>query len=348
MSNYNIVTSDSDVSLSVGKAPPITIKVDEKLTQPSQRPANIPPEWGWYTERTVTEYKPVQKQQRPIKQKKVVTKNNSNPKRKKLEPIELYAYMKDLYYDKAPYNKEYYHQALKNGLKASQTQVTTLLLYASDLKGMNRPDLVLESYDVIFSSASVGYTFRQTLLKGLIWRHQWKLVFKALERKIDSKTRAYIFAMVKSALQRGNEADYREIPRQGVAVNRVRGYLKMTPADWRHALVDGSGSNLPTTMSSNQWSFIDYAKLPVYYISKWYKGFMRHDRLRFIRYLQANRQIAKTSYQIKHHFRKRPFLSVEDVINTYRVPMTNRTTERKSTNGRHYSQRPREFKRGRA
>lgn len=348
MSNYSIVTSNSDVNLSVDKMSPTTIRADEKLTQPSQRPANLPPEWGWYTKRTVTEYRPVQKQQRPVKPKKVVTKNNSTQKRKKLEPIGLYTYMKDLYYDKAPYNKEYYHQALKNGLKTSQTQVTTLLLYAADLKGMNRPDLVIDSFDVILNPSLTGYTFRQTLLKGMIWRHQWKLVFKALERKIDSRTRAYIFAMVRSALQRGNEADYRELPRQGVGVNRVRGFLRMTPADWRHALVDGSGNNLPTTMSSNQWSFIDYAKLPVYYISKWYKGFMRHDRVRFNRYLQANRHIAKTSYQIKHHFRKHPFLSIEDVINTYRVPMTNKTAERKPSNGRHYNQRPREFKRGRA
>ena len=346
MENYKLTTSSSDVSLSVGKTPAIPVNTNE-FTRPEDRLPNVPPGWGWYSEKTWTESvpQPQSKPAKPYRQKETVKKEKPK-KQKKVEPIELYTYLKEIYEDVSPYDKEHLQVLVRAGLKESQTQVTTLLLYSADPRGLNNPIVLTDALDVILNSNTVGFTFRQTLIKGLAWRHLWKLIFSILERKIDSKTRSYIFSLVRSSLNRGNAVDFREMPRQGTAVNRVRGFLHKTPAEWRRLLVDGSGNSIQYSMSSNNWNLIDYAKLPVFYISKWYKGFMRHDRLRFIRFLQANRGIAKTSYRIKHHFKKRPFLSIEDVIQTYFVPMTS-SKERKPTNGRRVSQRPREFKRGR-
>lgn len=284
--------------------------------------AHQTPYGTYYEKKTVTTYrKPRSENKKFDKKPQKYEKREFKPK-KQLEPVTLYHYLKDIYDDVVSYDKEEFFKILMESISKSQTQVTTLLLYTADVRGLNRPDIVNDAFEVVMNPKVVGFTFRRTLIKGLVYRNYWRLIFKILEfEKVDNRTRGCIFGSVKIALKKNNPKALREMPRQGVAVNRVRGFLHMTPAEWRHTLVDGSTNSLFARMSNGEWSMIDYAKLPVFLISSMYKGFMRHDRSRFTQYLKQNKQIARASYQIKTNFKKHPFSSIEEIVKNYFVPM---------------------------
>ena len=246
------------------------------------------------------------------------TKRKLDKKQKEENAREFYAYMKRLY-NGAPIIQSELKEQLETCYKSSQTTVTTHLLYAADLSGLNRPDIVKAAIPILLTADYTGKLFLHTFVRGLIWHQNWKLICEFIRDETPAKLRTVIFESIKHAILKGNKKCMQALPRQGTIANRIRGYLNLKPAEWRHILAEGSQDNLPAMMSSGDWGKIKYENLSVYVISACYRAFERHDRARFNQYLQSNEKIAKTARRIKFHFRKPKFNTSSAILKNYFV-----------------------------
>jgi hypothetical protein len=300
---FNPTKNTENLSLSIG-----TVTVPE-----SQEKIEVERHPGMYYQETIY-YEPVKEKRQPKKidkdKKAEVAKN-------------FYFYMRDLSGKSKIDLTEFKHQ-LDECCKYSQTTVTTQLLYAADVGGLNRPDITKAAIPILINSDYVGKLFLQTLVRGLVWQQKWKLVCEFITDDTPAKLRTFVFEAIRNGITKGNARCMQELPRQGEVANRIRGYLGMTPAEWRHTLVQGSGNSLSALMSSNNWAKIKYEDLSVYMISACYRAFARHYNARFQKYLEENEGIKKTAYRIKFHFRKHKFLKSSVILKNYFVKIAKR------------------------
>lgn len=69
------------------------------------------------------------------------------------------------------------------------------------------------------------------------------------------------------------------LPRKGKAANRVRGWLKLKPAEYRHTL--SKYTTTETLMSANKWGSIEYEHVPSVCFARSKAAFNKHDQARF-------------------------------------------------------------------
>jgi hypothetical protein len=152
----------------------------------------------------------------------------------------------------------------------------------------------------------------------LVRQDAWKLITYFIRDDVGSKTINYILDVITSSVRKHNRKCLRDMPRQGKVANRIRGYMKIKPAKWRHILSGGSRGSVLSFMSNNDWAKLNYEKVSVYNLATHYRAFMRHDRDRFSEFLQ---QHPETVFHMKHCLKKKKeYLSQKEIYDTYFVP----------------------------
>ena len=212
---------------------------------------------------------------------------------------------------------------LKNGLKLCMTTVTVHLLYLADPKGLNRPDL-FELMIPMLIACKPGVTFFMTLIRGLVRIDAWKLISLFIRDDTGSKINIFVFETLAYHIKKRNRRCLRGLPRQGKIANRIRGYLKMRPAKWRHVLAGGSRGSIYSFMSCNDWSKIEYKLLSVQLLVENYKAFMRHDGRRFKAFLELYPDIAAAIKKRRYNNYKY-YMQQKEIYDAYVVPMPKET-----------------------
>lgn len=202
-------------------------------------------------------------------------------------------------------------------VKFCPSTVTTHLLYLTDMKGINRPDIFCAVLNIMIPRRP-GYTFMQTLIRGLVRQDAWKLITLFIRDDVSSRVIKYAMDVIVCNIRKHNRKCLRDMPRQGRVANRIRGYMKMKPAKWRHILANGSRGSVVSFMSSNDWTKLNYDKVSIYNLSTHYRAFMRHDKTRFQEFLK---QHPDTVYLMKRcKTKKKEYLSQKEIYDTYFVP----------------------------
>ena len=218
-----------------------------------------------------------------------------------------------------PLDTEELKEHIVEGIKYCPSTVTTHLLYFADIKGMNRQDVFNAALPIVIASKP-GFTFIQTLIRGLVRQDAWKLISTFIRDDVSSKVNQFVFELLEHNIKKRNRRCLREMPRQGRIANRIRGHLKMRPAKWRHIFAGGSKGSIVTFMSNNDWNKIEYTKISVYNLAMNYHAFMKHDKMRFKAFLSLH---PETSLAMKKcRFKKnRLYLSQKEIYDNYVVPM---------------------------
>jgi len=219
----------------------------------------------------------------------------------------------------------------RNAVLINRNKVFHIIFYMMDSKGMQRDDVFLNLLDEFVHTKQLKLFFKIKIVDALIKLGKWNLIVKILEKEPNAKLRMFIFEQIRKALSEGNIRCATFMPRNGVVANRIRGFLGkdnqagMNPADWRKLLVSLCKNQMPTMMSMNRWSEIDYSKLPTSVIVTYYNAIRRHDKERFREYLKSVpvrettiKKILKRDSLIKLGKRSVKIPSLREILNSHK------------------------------
>ena len=242
------------------------------------------------------------------------TKKVKHPLRAKTSK-EFHEYFEALYNGKE-LKEEELESYIQKGLADCPSTVTTHLLYASDIKGMNYPDIVAMAIPIVLKYKP-ALPFVYALIKGLVHQNKWKLICEFVNDNASGRIRTYILSIIAAHIRYKNHKCLREMPRQGRITNRIRGYMKLTPVAWRRTLSKGCWGSIYNLMSHQKWNTIKYDRLGAYVLAENYRAFMRHDKERFRAFLIEFPAIAKIVRSIRMSKSKKRFLSQKEIYDTY-------------------------------
>lgn len=95
--------------------------------------------------------------------------------------------------------------------------------------------------------------------------------------------------LIVNGLRNGNGLCAKWVPRKGFVFNRLRKELKTSPKELRKMLVQLSNT-VEQKMCSNQWSTIEYSKVPSLAMARYTNAFNKQDSERFVKYLESLKQ----------------------------------------------------------
>ena len=119
------------------------------------------------------------------------------------------------------------------------------------------------------------------------WDMYWRLIEFFDLNGVENKAWTYVLmSIIKLGLEDKDLAPLcaKWLPRKGRMANRIRGFLKMKPAEYRHTL--SQYSTTETKMSANKWSDIEYEHVPSKCAIKNAAAFTRHDTERYSKYIE--------------------------------------------------------------
>lgn len=215
------------------------------------------------------------------------------------------------------FDVEEYTKCIKKSLQYNFKSSALLLFYIADENGLNKPEWVSIAIPIIAETPYISNAFRISFYKGLTKLGRWRLAVSFLDYKTNMALRNAIFNSIYWAINDKNVRCLRDLPRQGNVANRLRGYLKYSPKEWRKALSSASWFKLTTLMSSSHWGKIRYDKLSTVTLVNGYNAFMRHDKNRFKHFLHEAG--VKGSEVVKHVLfpEKSSIMDIHDIFNTY-------------------------------
>lgn len=102
---------------------------------------------------------------------------------------------------------------------------------------------------------------------------------------VDSPVESEAFDLISVALQHDkNGLCAKWMPRKGPVAEKLRKYLGFTPKQYRKTLV-GLTQVVETKMCANQWTEIEYGKVPSLAAARYQKAFGRHDAAGYAAYV---------------------------------------------------------------
>ena len=238
---------------------------------------------------------------------------------------EFHAYFESLY-NNAELKADELESYIQRGLENCPTTVTTHLLYAADIKGMNRPDITAMAIPMVLKYKP-ALPFIYALIKGLVHQNKWKVICEFINDNASGRMRTYVLSIIAAHIHCKNHKCLREMPRQGRIANRIRGYMKLTPAAWRKTLSRGCWGSIYNLMSHQKWDTIKYDRLGAYVLAENYHAFMRHDKERFKAFFAEFPEIAKIVRGIRMSKYKKRFLSQKDIYDIYFVSVEDNQDE---------------------
>jgi len=202
-----------------------------------------------------------------------------------------------------------------DSLYVSRHKTMQVTLWTCDNRaGLGNDNIFKAVASEIAMSQALNISFKIKIVKSLIRLSKWNLVVELLKYRVPAKLRIFIFNEIRKALKFGNINCAKSMPRNGAVANRIRGYLKLSPTEWRGVLVPLCSDMVTVLMSANKWSEIDYNKLPTHIIVQYFKAIKRHDRERFFAYLDATPARAITIYRIIRHSKPKEIMELKDVV----------------------------------
>jgi hypothetical protein len=103
---------------------------------------------------------------------------------------------------------------------------------------------------------------------------------------IGTKLEKDALEQMKSAIDSKNSIAAKWFPRKGPIAAKIRGFLKMTPKQYRKTLV-GLTNVVETKMCSNQWDKIEFDKLPSVASSRYQNAFWKKSETRYKEYIES-------------------------------------------------------------
>lgn len=132
---------------------------------------------------------------------------------------------------------------------------------------------------------------------------RWDDIFSLIDTNLEQEA----LELIRIALSNEDGLCAKWLPRQakkttnkGVLYNKIRKYLKLSPKEYRNLIVKLSNT-VEQLMCDNNWSEIDFSKIPSKAMSDYMKSFYKHTPDEFSKYLESvkngNAKInAKTLY----------------------------------------------------
>ena len=199
-----------------------------------------------------------------------------------------------------------------------------VLLWTCDTRsGLGVDKFVKAALQYLTESESIKTGFRVKLIDALSRLGKWDILVDMIQYKISAKVRTMIYQKIERCIESGNVNCAKLMPRRGTEANRIRGFMKLSPKEWRSKLVPLCSFQLCTLMSANKWDEIDYSKLPTYLIVSYYNAFKKHDKKRFVEYLKANQARSITVSRIlKKKLVRKPPMAITAVLGMQYMPDT--------------------------
>ena len=164
-----------------------------------------------------------------------------------------------------------------------------ILLWTVDTRnGLGTDKFIKEALQHIVESPTIKTGFRVKFMDAVSKLGRWDILVNMIQYKISAKVRTMIYQKIERCIESGNTNCAKAMPRRGTEANRIRGFMKLSPKEWRNKLVPLCSKQLVALMSANKWSEIDYSALPTYLIVTYYNAFKKHDKDRFVEYLRLN------------------------------------------------------------
>jgi len=212
-----------------------------------------------------------------------------------------------------------FKRLVSQGLEFNASCAALLLFYLADYRGLNKPEFIASIIPLIATSEFIGTSFRVKFIHGLIKMNRWKLALMFFDQPNNSVMRQEILSQVRRGIISQDVSCMREMPRQGTIANRLRGYIHLSPKEWRKTLAKNCRFTLPSMMSGHRWFKIDYAKLPIGSLAKFFNAFKRNDEERFSRYLEDNKERNDAIHQFMACGGElSPTQDIKEIVTTYR------------------------------
>ena len=171
-------------------------------------------------------------------------------------------------------------------LQVNRNRTFQILLYCIDRQsGFCHDEAFVAVMDAFVHTKLLNITFKYKVVKALVRMGKWNIIVEILKHTPNAKLRVFVFREIKKALEMSNIRCAAYMPRNGEIANRIRGYLKLSPTQWRAQLVPLCKNQISVLMSSNKWDQLDYSKLPTSLLVKYHRAIRRHDKQRFEEYL---------------------------------------------------------------
>lgn len=129
------------------------------------------------------------------------------------------------------------------------------------------------------------------VLERTVFLGRWDDLLSVWEMQlpIDIKVNKYIFHTIKKALDGNDFLCAKWMPRKGPIAYLLMKNFNMTPKQWRKTLVNICSKHflVETEMCENNWTEIEYKKVPSVAFARYKKAFGRHDYEGFGKFLNS-------------------------------------------------------------
>lgn len=111
---------------------------------------------------------------------------------------------------------------------------------------------------------------------------RWDDLFALASTKLEDD----VLHLIQQGLADQNGLLAKWLPRKGPFANKVRKYLRLSPAEYRKCIV-GLSDTVEQKMCARNWDAIEYPKVPSVAMNKYRTAFYRNDTSRFTDYITA-------------------------------------------------------------
>lgn len=206
-------------------------------------------------------------------------------------------------------------EMIEDGLRFCRFDTMTLLLWSVDTRiGLQKDTWVKMALPALAKNRKMPTDVKMTFVRALETMSRWDLVVKIIAEEPDPRFRTWIFSDIRRCIDKGIVACARCMPRDGRVANRIRGFMKLTPKQWRHKLAPLCTNQVATILSQKRWTDLSYETIPVHLHAFYYKAFMKHDGERYKQFLDANVTTKKRILWLRKKPARRDPKSFDEVI----------------------------------
>ena len=212
---------------------------------------------------------------------------------------------------------ETYVEKFKEAVEVHKYKTMQILLWTCDNKnGLGTDSQFLTVNKEFVENRNINISLKLETIKTLVRLGKWGVVVDMLKHNCNAKLRIFIFNEIKNSLRLKSVNCARYLPRNGEVANRIRGYLKLSPGEWRKVLVPLCSTQIFVMMSAGKWNEINYEKVPLHLFVKYYNAFFRHDKDRVTAYLESNQKLNTIILNIRNRATKpvKKFIPLEDIF----------------------------------
>jgi hypothetical protein len=177
-------------------------------------------------------------------------------------------------------DKERLLQNFSKAYAEDPTRAMKILFWARDVRGGAGERQIFR--DILKYLAEHNTNSVLNNIKEIPVYGRWDDVLELLDTKLEEVA----LLMVSSAIYREESLCAKWMPRKGTVANKIRKYLGFSPKQYRKTLVNLTNV-VETKMCANDWTNIEYGKLPSVASARYQKAFSRNDVVGYNAYIES-------------------------------------------------------------